>query len=59
MSEKYNKNLFKDIKSVYFIKVIFSYLKDEIKLNIIKYNKDLQNIMILNFLIINSLVKNM
>ena len=44
MSEKYNKNLFKDIKSVYFIKVIFSYLKDEIKLNIIKYNKDLQNI---------------
>ena len=44
MSEKHNKNPIKDIKSNYFIKVIFSYLAEKIKLDIIKYNKDLQNI---------------
>ena len=39
-----NKNLFKDIKSKYMIKTIFSYLDEKNKLEIIKYNKKLQNI---------------
>ena len=43
MSERYNNNSLKDIKSSYFIKIIFSYLDEKIKLDTIKHNKTLQN----------------
>ena len=46
-----NKNSFKNIKSIYFVKYIFTYLNEETKLEIIKYNKYLQNI--LNIKLIN------
>ena len=36
--------MLKDIKSTYFIKLIFSYVDEEQKLKIIKYNKNLQKI---------------
>ena len=39
-----NKNLFKKIKSKYILKFIFSYLNEKTKLEIIKYNKTIQNI---------------
>ena len=38
-----NENKFKGLKSKYIIKFIFSYLNEKIKLEIIKYNKTLQN----------------
>ena len=40
-----NKNSLKNIKSKYIIQFIFSYLNEKTKLEIIKYNKDLQNIL--------------
>jgi len=39
-----NKSSFKNIKSIYFVKLIFSYFNEKTKLEIIKYNKTLQNI---------------
>ena len=39
-----NKNSFKKIKSKYILKFIFSYLNEKTKLEIIKYNKTIQNI---------------
>ena len=47
MSEKslVNKNSSKNIKSKYIIQFIFSYLNENTKLQIIKYNKHLQNIL--------------
>ena len=38
-----NKSLINNIKSTYYIKILFSYLDPKIKLKIIKYNKNLQN----------------
>ncbi len=35
--------MLKDIKSIYFIKLIFSYVDEEQKLKIIKYNKNKKN----------------
>ena len=46
-----NKNSSKNIKSKYIIQFIFSYLTENTKLEIIKYNKHLQNI--LNIKLIN------
>ena len=45
MSEKYliNKNSINNIKSQYFLIFIFSFLDEKRKLEIIKYNKNLQN----------------
>ena len=40
-----NKNSSKNIKSKYIIQFIFSYLNEKIKLQMIKYNKHLQNIL--------------
>ena len=39
-----DRNLFGNIKSVYFSRIIFSHLDEKIKLKIIKYNKKLQKI---------------
>ena len=39
-----NGNLIDNIKSIYFSRMLFSYLDDKIKLKLIKYNKKLQNI---------------
>ena len=38
-----NKNLFDNIKSAYLLQFIFSYMKEKVKLESIKYNKKLQN----------------
>ena len=38
-----NKNLLENIKSIFFSRIIFSYLDEKIKLKIIKYNKKLKN----------------
>ena len=40
-----NKSSLKNIKSKYIIQFIFSYLNEKTKLEIIKYNKHLQNIL--------------
>ena len=40
--------MLKNIKSIFFIKQLFSYLKEKEKLDIIKYNKSLQNIFNIN-----------
>ena len=40
-----NKNSFKNIKSTYIIQFIFTYLNEKTKLETIKYNKHLQNIL--------------
>ena len=47
MSEEYliNKNSHKNIKSKYIVIFIFSYLEEKRKLEIIKYNKNIQNIL--------------
>ena len=52
MSEKFLaiNNSFKNIKSIYFVKFIFSYLNEKSKLEIIKYNKHLQNILDIKFI---------
>ena len=42
--------MLKDIKSTYFIKLIFSYVDEEQKLKIIKYNKNLQKIIDINII---------
>ena len=39
-----NKSSFENIKSKYILKFIFSYLNEKTKLEIIKYNKTIQNI---------------
>ena len=44
--------MLKNIKSLYFIRIVFSYVDEEKKLKIIKYNKSLQkiiNISIINY----------
>ena len=38
-----NGNLFGNIKSIYFSRILFSHLDEKIKLKVIKYNKKLQN----------------
>ena len=38
-----NGNLFENINSKYISKILFSYLNEKFKLNVIKYNKKLQN----------------
>ena len=38
-----NGNLLKNIKSIFFSRILFSYLDEKIKLKVIKYNKKLQN----------------
>ena len=38
-----NENLLRNIKSIYFSRILFSHLNEKIKLKIIKYNKELQN----------------
>ena len=35
--------MLENVKSVYFLKIIFSFVEDRQKLKIIKYNKRLQN----------------
>ena len=47
MSEEYliNKNSLKNIKSKYIMIFIFSYLEEKRKLEIIKYNKNIQNVL--------------
>ena len=35
--------MLKNIKSTYFIKILFLYLEENLKLKMIKYNKTLQN----------------
>ena len=42
--------MLENIKSIYFIKIIFSLLEEEIKLKIVKYNKSLQNIININII---------
>ena len=37
-----NANLLEKIKSIYFSRILFSYLNEKIKLKLIKYNKKLQ-----------------
>ena len=37
--------MLKNIKSQYYIKILFSHLNDKVKLNLIKYNKKLQNLL--------------
>ena len=40
--------MLKKSKSIYFIKNLFTFVDEKIKLNIIKYNKNMQNIMDIN-----------
>ena len=40
--------MLENIKSSFFTKVLFSYLNEEIKLKMIKYNKNLQNLLGIN-----------
>ena len=40
--------MLENIKSSFFTKILFSYLNEEIKLKIIKYNKNLQNLLGIN-----------
>ena len=42
--------MLENIKSIYFTKIIFSLLDEKIKLNIIRYNKHLQNILEINLI---------
>ena len=43
--------MLKNIKSIYYIKLIFYYLQEKRKLYLIKYNKNLQNLIDINLLI--------
>ena len=47
ISEEYliNKNSLKNIKSKYITIFVFSYIKEKRKLDIIKYNKNIQNLL--------------
>ena len=38
-----NTNIMANIKSIFFIRILFSHLNEKIKLKLIKYNKNLQN----------------
>ena len=40
--------MLKKIKSTYFLKITFSYLEEEQKLKIVKYNKNLQKVIDIN-----------
>ena len=40
-----NTNLIENIKSIYFIKILFSHMNEKTKLKILKYNKNLQETM--------------
>ena len=42
--------MLKIIKSSYFTQIIFTYLNEKAKLNIIKYNKSLQNLVNINII---------
>ena len=42
--------MLENIKSSYFIKIIFSFLNEKTKLKLLKYNKCLQNIMNINLI---------
>ena len=48
---------FNNVKSSYYIKFLFSYLSEQRKLSLVKYSKSIQNILNLQFLIINYLVE--
>ena len=39
-----NKKLIDNIKSLFFMRILFSYMDEKVKLKVIKYNKNLQNI---------------
>jgi len=45
--------MLENIKSSFFTNILFSYLNEEIKLKIIKYNKNFQNLLGINLFIIN------
>ena len=42
--------MLENIKSIYFIKMVFSKIDEKQKLNLIKYNKSLQNILSINLI---------
>ena len=42
--------MLKNIKSIYFIKIIFSYLDEEQKLKLVKYNKIFQKLIDISFI---------
>ena len=43
-------NILENIKSTYFLKIIFSHIADRLKLDIIKYNKNIQKEIDINFI---------
>ena len=45
-----NKKLLENIKAIYFIKIIFNHLDENVKLKTIKYNRKLQNILNVNLI---------
>ena len=49
-----NKNSIKNIKSIYFTKFIFSFLNEKAKLEIIKYNKHILSIKLINYKFLSS-----
>ena len=49
--------MLENIKSSFFTNILFSYLNEEIKLKIIKYNKNFQNLLGINLFIIKYLMK--
>ena len=49
--------MLENIKSSFFTNILFSYLNEEIKLKIIKYNKIFQNLLGINLFIIKYLMK--
>ena len=42
--------MFEKIKSTFFTKIIFSYIKEEIKLRLVKYNKSIKKIIDINII---------
>ena len=42
--------MLKNIKAIFFIKILFSHANEKLKLEIIKYNKSLQNILDINII---------
>ena len=49
--------MLENIKSSFLTNILFSYLNEEIKLKIIKYNKNFQNLLGINLFIIKYLMK--
>ena len=51
--------MLKNIKSIFFVKKLFFYIFDKVKLNLVKYNKKLQNalnISLINYMIYHKLI---